>query len=62
MIRELPLGVYVPGSTALHRTGAAAKFVALVVFIALVTALPTQPWHSLVALVFVLMLLSLIHI
>ena len=56
MIRELPLGVYVPGSTTLHRTGAAAKFVALVVFIALVTALPTQPWHSLVALVFVLML------
>ena len=36
--------------------GAAAKFVALVVFIALVTALPTQPWPSLVALVFVLML------
>ena len=56
MIRELPLGVYVPGSTALHRMGAAAKFVALVVFIALVTALPTQPWHSLVSLVFVLML------
>lgn len=56
MIRELPLGVYVPGSTALHRMGPAAKFVALVVFIVLATALPTQPWHSLAALVFVLVL------
>lgn len=56
MIRELPLGVYIPGDTWLHRLGAALKFVLLVVFIIAVTALPTQPWHSFAALVFVLVL------
>lgn len=56
MIRELPLGVYIPGNTWLHRLGAALKFVLLVVFIIAVTALPTQPWHSFAALVFVLVL------
>ena len=56
MIRELPLGVYIPGDTWLHRIGAALKFVLLVVFIIAVTALPTQLWHALVALVFVLVL------
>ena len=56
MIRELPLGVYIPGDTWLHRLGAALKFVLLVIFIIVVTALPTQPWHSFAALVFVLVL------
>ena len=56
MIRELPLGVYIPGDTWLHRLGAALKFVLLFVFIIAVTALPTQPWHSFAALVFVLVL------
>ena len=56
MIRELPLGVYIPGDTWLHRMGAALKFVLLVIFIIAVTALPTQPWHSAAALVFVLVL------
>ena len=56
MIRELPLGVYIPGDTWLHRMGAALKFALLVVFIIAVTALPTQPWHSFAALVFVLVL------
>ncbi|MDK8878522.1 energy-coupling factor transporter transmembrane protein EcfT [Corynebacterium sp. MSK008] len=50
MIRELPLGVYIPGDTWLHRLGAALKFVLLVVFIIAVTALPTQPWHASAAL------------
>ncbi len=53
MIRELPLGVYVPGTTLLHRMGAALKFVLLVAFIIGVTALPTQPWHAVIALAFV---------
>ena len=56
MIRELPLGVYIPGDTWLHRLGAALKFVLLVVFIIAVTALPNQPWHSAAALVAVIAL------
>lgn len=46
-LRELPLGVYVPGDTLLHRASPTAKFLALVVFIILVVWLPTQPWHAL---------------
>lgn len=53
MIRELPLGVYVSGTTLLHRMGAALKFVLLVAFIIGITALPTQPWHAVIALAFV---------
>lgn len=56
MIRELPLGVYIPGDTWLHRMGAALKFVLLVIFIIAVTALPTQLWHSAAALVAVIAL------
>lgn len=56
MIRELPLGVYVPGTTLLHRLDPALKFVLLVAFIVVATALPTQPWHAAAALVFVLVL------
>nr|WP_289624538.1 energy-coupling factor transporter transmembrane component T [Corynebacterium afermentans] len=40
----------------MHCLGAALKFVLLVIFIIAVTALPTQPWHSFAALVFVLVL------
>ena len=46
MIRELPLGVYVPGDTWLHRANPTWKFLALVVFIIAATFLPTQPWHA----------------
>ena len=58
MIRELPLGVYVPGTTLLHRLDPALKFVLLVAFIVVVTALPTQPWHAAAALVFLGVALS----
>ncbi|MCP1388642.1 energy-coupling factor transporter transmembrane protein EcfT [Corynebacterium sp. TA-R-1] len=54
MIRELPLGVYVPGDTILHHAGPTLKFVLLVAFIIFATAWPSQPWHSLALLVFVL--------
>lgn len=45
-IRELPLGVYVPGNTVIHRASPAVKFAALLLFIILITVLPTRPWHS----------------
>lgn len=48
-IKELPMGVYVPGSTVIHRASPAAKFIALLAFIILITVLPTQPWHPLAA-------------
>ncbi len=54
MIRELPLGVYIDGDTVLHRMRPNVKFALLVVFIFLVSILPTQPWHSMAALAFVL--------
>lgn len=44
-IRELPMGVYVPGNTAVHRASPATKFGALLLFIILITVLPTRPWH-----------------
>lgn len=50
-IRELPMGVYVPGTTVIHRMSPASKFVALLLFIILITVLPTQPWHPLAAMV-----------
>lgn len=46
MIRELPLGVYVPGTTLLHRADPAWKFLVLVVFIVLASFLPSEPWHA----------------
>ena len=55
MIRELPLGVYVPGKTWVHRANPAAKFCALVIFILAITFLPTQPWHATAGFVAVLM-------
>ena len=56
MIRELPLGVYVPGNTCVHRLSPAAKFGTLVGFILAITFLPTQPWHSLAGLTAVVLL------
>lgn len=49
-IRELPLGVYVPGSTPIHRASPTLKFVAVLVFIVLITTLPSHPWHTLAGL------------
>lgn len=56
MIRELPLGVYVPGNTWLHRANPASKFAALLVFIIAATFLPTAPWQSMAALTAVMVL------
>lgn len=56
MVRELPLGVYIPGTTWLHRANPAWKFVALVVFIIVATFVPNSPWQSMIALALVLAL------
>ncbi len=48
-IRELPMGVYVPGTTLIHRASPALKFAALLLFIVLITVLPTEFWHPLAA-------------
>ncbi|MEX3503823.1 energy-coupling factor transporter transmembrane protein EcfT [Corynebacterium sp. LK2510] len=45
MIRAVPLGVYVPGTSWIHRIPASAKFIAVLLLIPAVTFLPTQPWH-----------------
>ncbi|QYH19599.1 energy-coupling factor transporter transmembrane protein EcfT [Corynebacterium aquatimens] len=62
MIRELPLGVYVPGDTVLHRAGPTLKFVLLVVFILWVTIWPSLPWQSMAALTFVMFLYAVAKI
>ena len=56
MIRELPLGVYIPGNTWLHRANPAWKFIALVVFIIVATFVPNAPWQSMTALILVMAL------
>lgn len=56
MIRELPLGVYIEGNSWLHRLNPSLKFVLLVAFIIFVTAWASQPWQSMAALTFVLVL------
>lgn len=56
MIRELPLGVYIEGDSWLHRLNPSLKFVLLVAFIIFVTAWAAQPWQSMAALTFVLVL------
>ena len=56
MIRELPLGVYIPGDTLLHRMAPALKFVLLVAFIIFTTVWPSEPWQSMSLLTFVLVL------
>ena len=43
------MGVYVPGTTPVHRSSPAAKFAGLLLFIILITVLPTKPWHPLAA-------------
>lgn len=54
MIRELPLGVYVPGDTLLHRANPAWKFVVLVAFVVLATVWPSAPWESMSLIVVVM--------
>lgn len=61
-LRELPLGVYVPGDTLVHRVSPTAKFIAVIIFIILVAWLPTQPWHTLTVLAGVFGLYALAHI
>lgn len=43
------MGVYVPGTTPVHRASPATKFAGLLLFIILITVLPTKPWHPLAA-------------
>lgn len=59
MIRELPLGVYVPGNSFLHRVHPSLKFMLLVGFILWVTIWPTLPWQSMAALTLILILYAL---
>ena len=46
MIRDVPLGVYVPGNTPVHAAPPAGKFVVLLAFNVAVTVLPSAPWHG----------------
>lgn len=50
MISYVPMSVYVPGRTLVHRTPPVAKLILLLVFVIAITALPTQPWHPVAAL------------
>lgn len=43
------MGVYIPGTTPVHRASPATKFAGLLLFIILITVLPTKPWHPLAA-------------
>lgn len=49
-MKNIPLGVYVPGRTAIHRAPAGAKFLALLAFILLSTFLVTTPLVAAVCL------------
>lgn len=62
MIRELPLGVYVPGDSFLHRAHPSLKFVLLVAFILWVTIWPTLPWQSMAALTLIMALYAFARI
>lgn len=62
MIRELPLGVYIDGDTWLHRMRPGTKFLMLVAFILATTIWPAEPWQSMAALTFVLVLYAAAHI
>lgn len=53
MIRGLPMGVYVPGSTVLHRLNPGIKFVSLIFFILLVAFFANTLPQTTAALVFV---------
>ncbi|WP_291313770.1 energy-coupling factor transporter transmembrane component T family protein [Corynebacterium sp. UBA2622] len=62
MIRDVPLGLYIPGATPVHRAPPALKLVVVLVFIAAVTILPRQPWHAAVALAVVVALYLLARV
>ncbi|WP_342320150.1 energy-coupling factor transporter transmembrane component T family protein [Corynebacterium mayonis] len=46
MLHRVPLGVYVPGTTWVHRCLPGVKLCALILMIFAVTVLPNQPWHT----------------
>lgn len=50
MRQGMPLGVYVPGSSVIHRTPPAVKLLCLVVFIVVVSVLPSNPVQALVGI------------
>ncbi|GAB3085423.1 Energy-coupling factor transporter transmembrane protein EcfT [Corynebacterium aquatimens] len=50
MMREIPLGVYVPGHSVIHRAAPGWKFIGLVVFIAVVSFASSAPLHGLSAI------------
>lgn len=55
-IRALPLGVYLSGTSWLHRLSPATKLLTLFVFIIGLTILPTRPLHSVIALALIVAL------
>lgn len=62
MIKELPLGVYVPGNTFLHRAHPTLKFCVLVAFILFATIWPSTPWQSMALMVVAMALYPLAHV
>ncbi|SDL78550.1 Energy-coupling factor transporter transmembrane protein EcfT [Corynebacterium mycetoides] len=62
MLRNIPLSVYVPGNSPVHRASPAAKLAALVAVAVATAVLPTQPWHSVAALVGVVLAYMLARI
>lgn len=62
MQRNLPLGVYVPGSTLIHRLPAGFKFVFLLVFIITTTIFAKTPVVAAACFAFPLLLMLLIRI
>ncbi|MCT1627618.1 energy-coupling factor transporter transmembrane protein EcfT [Corynebacterium sp. Z-1] len=50
MLTYVPLSVYISGNSLLHRTPPTAKLVALLIFVVSITALPSQPWHTVAVL------------
>ncbi|GAB2513284.1 Energy-coupling factor transporter transmembrane protein EcfT [Corynebacterium atrinae] len=58
-MRNIPLGVYVPGHTLIHRVPAGAKFVALLIYI-LATTILVKTWPLALACVAVVAILYVI--
>ncbi|ADK29051.1 energy-coupling factor transporter transmembrane protein EcfT [Corynebacterium pseudotuberculosis] len=52
MMRNVPLGVYVPGETVIHRIPPLAKICFLIVFVIATTALVAQPFVALLCVIF----------
>lgn len=50
--RFIPLALYVPGNSPLHRLPAGAKLVILLIFVITSAILSSRPWHALVWLLF----------